>query len=87
MCLAVPIKLTEIIEPADNIIGPIGKADLNGTITEVSLLYTPQAKVGDYILVHAGQALEIVTEEDAREIWDYLSQITEGLDEDITPAN
>ena len=58
MCLAVPAKLIEINEA-------LGKIEVAGVTRDVSLMLLPEAKVGDYVLVHAGFAMQVVSEEDA----------------------
>lgn len=60
MCLAVPAKVLEI-ENA------IGKVEISGVSREVSMMLLPEAKAGDYVLVHAGFAMQIVDEKDAEE--------------------
>lgn len=60
MCLAVPARLVEIHES-------IGVADFGGVRREVSVLFVPEAQVGDYVLVHAGSAIERLNEADAEE--------------------
>ena len=62
MCLAVPLKLLEI--SAD---GSEGRADMAGSSMTVSLSLTPGAKTGDYVLVHAGMAIEVLKEDEAKE--------------------
>jgi hydrogenase expression/formation protein HypC len=58
MCLAIPMKLVERHEFA-------GLAELRGVRREVGLLLCPDAKVGDYLLVHAGYAIGAVDEDEA----------------------
>ena len=60
MCLAVPAKVLEI-ENA------IGKVEISGVSREVSMMLLPEAKVGDFVLVHAGFAMQIVDDKDAEE--------------------
>ncbi|SFT66340.1 hydrogenase expression/formation protein HypC [Selenomonas sp. GACV-9] len=60
MCLAVPAKVLEI----DN---AIGKVEISGVSREVSMMLLPEAKPGDFVLVHAGFAMQIVDEKDAEE--------------------
>lgn len=60
MCLAVPAKVIEIRDA-------MGKVELSGVTRDVSLMLLPEAKVGDYVLVHAGFAMQIVEEDSARE--------------------
>ena len=59
MCLAVPAQLVHINET-------IGTGELTGVQRECSLLLVPEAKIGDWLLVHAGCAVQIVDEEEAR---------------------
>ncbi|WP_126940886.1 HypC/HybG/HupF family hydrogenase formation chaperone [Veillonella sp. CNR 79/14] len=59
MCLAVPAQLVHINET-------IGTVELTGVQRECSLLLVPEAKIGDWLLVHAGCAVQIVDEEEAR---------------------
>ena len=58
MCLAVPAKVIAID-------GAVGRVERAGIEREVSLMLLPEAKVGDYVLVHAGFAMQIVDETDA----------------------
>ena len=56
MCLAVPAKVIEIKDA-------MGKVDISGVTRDVSLMLLPETQVGDYVLVHAGFAIQKVTEE------------------------
>jgi len=87
MCLAVPGKIVKIEEKGENPgIGESGIVDFQGNRVEVSLAMVPEAKVWDWLLVHAGFALNILEEQEARETWDYLKEagvlpgLTGGLD-------
>jgi hydrogenase expression/formation protein HypC len=64
MCLAVPGKITEIT-PTEAAL--MGKVDFGGVIREVCLEAVPDAKLGNYVIVHAGFALNILSEEEAEE--------------------
>ena len=75
MCLAVPGKLTEITAQADP---PMGKVSFGGILKDVCLAYTPEAQVGDYLLVHVGFAISRVDEREAQEIFSYLQAIGEA---------
>ncbi len=59
MCLAIPARIASI----DGIMGVI---DLEGVRREVSFILCPDAEVGQYALVHAGFAISIIDEEQAR---------------------
>ncbi len=78
MCLAVPAKLlsTEGEEP----IFRMGQISVGGTLRTVSLAYVPEARVGDYVLVHAGFAISTIDEKEARQVFEYLKEIVEPDD-------
>ena len=72
MCLGVPGKLVEVHQQDDL---PMGKVEFGGIIKEVCLAYTPDANVGDYVLVHVGFAISRIDEAEAQEIFGYLEEI------------
>jgi hydrogenase expression/formation protein HypC len=76
MCLAIPAKIVKI----ENNMGTI---DMEGTQREVSLLLQEDAKVGDYVVVHAGFAIRKIDEEEAMESLRLLRQIALELDEKV----
>jgi hydrogenase expression/formation protein HypC len=101
MCLAVPGKIISI-KPVDEGQGPaeLGVVDFQGSRIEIGLQLTPDAKEGDWVLVHAGFALEILDEKEARETWEYLQMaeivgemhpdlkdVTLDEKDDLPPAN
>ena len=66
---------------------PMGKVEFGGIVKEACLSYTPEAQVGDYVIVHVGFAISRIDEAEAREIFSYLEQIEEaGLADDTPPA-
>ena len=65
MCLAVPGKIINI--SGDGPLAQVGNIDFSGIKKEISLAYLPEAKINDYVIVHAGFAISIIDEEDARE--------------------
>ena len=75
MCLGIPGKLTEITTQDDP---PMGKVSFGGIVKEVCLAYTPEAQVGDYVLVHVGFAISRIDEQEAQEIFGYLQAIGEA---------
>ena len=75
MCLAVPGRITTI-EGKDPLFRT-GKVDFGGILKEVNLAYVPEAKVGDYVLVHVGFALNTVDEEEATRIFEYLKEMAD----------
>ena len=73
MCLAVPGKVIDIARNTDDpVTGVIGTVDFQGNRLDVSLAMTPEAVVGDWVLVHAGYAMTVLDEQSARETWEYL---------------
>ncbi len=60
MCLAVPAKIVSIKDS-------LATVELRGVTREASLMLLPEAKVGDYVLVHAGFAMQIIEETDMAE--------------------
>ena len=60
-----------------------GKVDFGGIVKEVCLAYVPEAKVGDYVIVHVGFALSLVEESEAMQVFQYLKEMDElaGLKE------
>lgn len=74
MCLAIPGKIIEIYE--DNGL-QMGKMDFGGVTREVCLAYVPEAKLGDYAIIHVGFALSILSEVEAQETIDLLQQISD----------
>lgn len=75
MCLAVPGKLISIDDSPE--LMRMGKVNFGGILKEVNLAYTPEAKLGDYVLVHVGFALSIVDESEANQVFEYLRQMDE----------
>ena len=84
MCLAIPGKLTEIDDAADEF--RTGRVNFGGVVKQVSLAYTPEANVGDYVLVHVGFALNVVDEDEARRTFELLGELDQ-LDEIGPPAD
>ncbi len=73
MCLAVPMQL-KVREAS------AGVAELDGVRREVSLVLVPEARVGDWLLVHAGYAIGTVDEGEAQETLALLRQAAEGAE-------
>ena len=73
MCLAIPGKIESISE-ADPLLR-IGKVSFGGVLKEVSLAYVPEAKVGDYVIVHVGFAISKVDEAEAQRTYQLLAEM------------
>jgi hydrogenase expression/formation protein HypC len=75
MCLAVPGKLLSIA--GDDPLARTGKVSFGGILKEVNLFCVPEAKIGDYVIVHAGLAISVLDEEEAARTLEYLQEIQE----------
>ncbi|HYB78916.1 MAG TPA: HypC/HybG/HupF family hydrogenase formation chaperone [Thermoplasmata archaeon] len=75
MCLAIPGRV-ESIDPADPNLR-MARVRFGGIIKQVSLAYTPEAKVGDYVIVHVGFAISRLDEQEAQQVFEYARQIGE----------
>ena len=75
MCLAIP-ALIKSIE------GKEAEAEIGGIIRRVSLWLTPEAEVGDYVLVHTGYAINVLDQEQAEETLKLLREIAEAAEEE-----
>ncbi len=73
MCLAVPGKISEIYETNGLL---MGKIDFGGVTREACLSYVPEAKVGDYTIIHVGFALNLIDEQEALETLALLDEIS-----------
>ena len=77
MCLAVPGKVTEIK-------GPLAVVDFNGVQRDVVIGLCPNVKLGSYVVVHAGYAIETVDEKEALksiELWKEIIEKEEEFDQ------
>jgi hydrogenase expression/formation protein HypC len=79
MCLAIPGRLEAITNQLDETFR-FGRVSFGGIMKEVNLSMVPEAKEGDYVLVHVGVAIGIVDEEEAKKTFEYIRQMGE-LDE------
>jgi len=84
MCLGIPGKLTEVYNRSDL---PMGKVEFGGILKEVCLAYTPEAHVGQYVLVHVGFAISVIDEQEAEEIFSYIEQISRAAEEIEQPED
>jgi hydrogenase expression/formation protein HypC len=77
MCLAIPGQVLETLESNGM---KMAKVSFGGMIKQVCLEYTPEARVGDYVLVHVGFALSTVNREEAERTFRLLEELGQ-LDE------
>jgi hydrogenase expression/formation protein HypC len=74
MCLAIPGKIISIT--GEDVLRS-GTVSFGGINKQVSLAYVPEAKVGDYAIVHVGFAISLVDESEAKQTFEYLKQMGE----------
>ena len=68
MCLGVPGRI-------ESVLGQIAQVDFAGNLQEVHLNFVPEAKRGDYVLVHVGIALSIIDEQEAEQTLKLLKDL------------
>jgi len=71
MCLAIPVLIKSIEDKE-------AEAEIGGITRRISLRLTPEAKVGDYVLVHTGYAINVLDQEQAEETLALLREIAEA---------
>jgi hydrogenase expression/formation protein HypC len=68
MCLAIPVKIVSID-------GDAAETEIAGVRRQVSIVFTPEAKVGDYVLLHTGYAIGVIDEAEAEETLKLLEEL------------
>lgn len=81
MCLGVPGKIVERYEMNGL---PMGKIDFGGTVREACLSYVPEAKIGEYTVIHVGFAISVLSEEEAQATLETLREMVD-IEEEIGP--
>ena len=79
MCLGIPGKVVEIYEANGT---RMGKVDFDGIEIDVCLEAVPEAAVGSYVIVHAGFAISMLSEDEARETLEIFAQMDAFAEED-----
>jgi len=81
MCLGIPMKIT-------NLNGFVARCNAKGVERDVNLfmLQHEDLNVGDYVMVHVGYALEIISESDALTSWELYDQILAKETEELKNA-
>ena len=80
MCLGVPGKIIEVYDDRGL---RMCKIDFGGVVREACIETLPEAKPGDYTIIHAGFALNLLSEEDAQETLNLLRQLDAIQDESV----
>jgi hydrogenase expression/formation protein HypC len=73
MCLAIPARIVELE-------GDVAVVDAMGNRYKTKTTLLPEAKTGDLVLVHAGFAISLVDEEEAKKTWQLIAEIDEFED-------
>jgi hydrogenase expression/formation protein HypC len=81
MCLGVPGQIVSI-QP-DPVGMTMGRVRFGGITKEVCLAYTPEAEVGDYVVVHVGFAITRIDEDEAQQVFRYLEEMGELLELEV----
>ena len=76
MCLAIPGNIISIDNSIDEIFR-MAKVSFDGIVKDVNLAMVPEAKIGDYVLVHVGSAISVVDEEEAKATMDVIMKMDE----------
>jgi hydrogenase expression/formation protein HypC len=79
MCLGIPGRIQEIYDDHGT---KMAKVDFGGVSREVCIEVIPDAKPGDWTIIHAGFALNLLSEEEAQETLDILQQMAELADDE-----
>ena len=79
MCLAIPGR---VLETYDENGLPMGRIDFSGAQNTACLSYTPEAEVGSWVIVHAGFALQILNEDEARASLEELTRLAAFMEAD-----
>jgi len=84
MCLAVPGRIVAIRDEAGL---PMARVDYAGVENDACLAYTPEAGVGDWVIVHAGFALQRLDAEEAHASLQVLAELDSLMDADAEPTS
>lgn len=79
MCLAIPGKILRI--SGDDPLSRMAEVSFSGVKKNISLAFVPEAKAGDYVIVHVGFAISILDEEAALESLNYFRQLDEAAED------
>lgn len=81
MCLGIPGQIESIQN--DDPLTATGSVRFGDIRKSISLAYTPEAQVGDYVIVHAGFALSVIDEEEANSVFATLKELGEAIEDEI----
>jgi hydrogenase expression/formation protein HypC len=75
VCLAIPVRIKSVD-------GIEAEVEIGGITRKTSLMLTPEAKVGDYVLLHAGYAINILDQGEAEETLAIFAEMSEILEKE-----
>ncbi len=81
MCLAIPAKVVEISSSEEGVRRK-AKADFGGVAREIDISLV-DVNIGDYVIVHAGFAIELLDEQEAKETLELWRELLEKLPENV----
>lgn len=79
MCLAIPLRVRSIV-------GSMAEVEMGDVTRQVSLTLTPEARVGDYVLVHTGFAIARLDEQEALETLALFAEMAEAAEAEAAEA-
>lgn len=75
MCLAIPGQIISLMEHTDT--ERMGRVSFGGVIKDINLFCTPEAEVGDYVIVHAGLAIAVLDQAEAQAVLDDFADMAQ----------
>ena len=75
MCLAIPGRILSVSDEPELL--RTARVDFGGVVKQVALACTPEARVGEYVLVHVGVAIGVIDEAEAQRVFEYLAEAGE----------
>ena len=83
MCLGIPGRVESVTESGNKLLRT-GKVRFGEILREVNLAYTPEAEVGDYVIVHVGFAISVIDEAEAGRVFETLTEFGEEADDAVS---
>jgi hydrogenase expression/formation protein HypC len=74
MCLGIPGRVVETYTEHDVL---MGKVDFGGVFKRVCLAHTPHVQIGEFVIVHVGFALDVIKEDEAKQVFAFLDAMNE----------
>ncbi|MEU7875387.1 HypC/HybG/HupF family hydrogenase formation chaperone [Dactylosporangium sp. NPDC049140] len=84
MCLGVPGRILQTTDAGGITMGTV---DFGGVVREVCLAYAPEARAGDYVIVHVGFAISLVDEAEAQRTLEILRAMGDALEQELSPES